>query len=385
MTAFAQLADDVRALSNYVPDNTFIPGFFMDVPGDDTTPDQLAAITDPAVDLGTLPPEVFQTFPFQVTMSLLNPWGGWTLDDPPEWWGGELIPDARLRITIDDPDEVFVDGDVTATAADLQQVPFSVDDDGDLVGWWGPATGFPVPPGYNASTTFDVEIADGAPLDDYGLTLELVTASDPDTVLAAESGVLHVNENVATVLWGDPLPKLTAQASVMQIPLQVYAPAPAEPPAEERGPAEPPAEGADEPPAVLDLTITGPGDDSATVEDESLAAGDVTIYGSNGSDMVPLPLTLAGEDLVGAWNIDLVPGYNPVTWYVTVAAGAPVGNYAFGVSLRDGNVLAPLVVAVAAPPTHGEQPGEFAISITPVGRRARAPRSSWPPRATPAA
>ena len=37
ITAFAQLADDVRALCNFIPDNTFIPGFFMDVPGVDTT------------------------------------------------------------------------------------------------------------------------------------------------------------------------------------------------------------------------------------------------------------------------------------------------------------------------------------------------------------
>ena len=37
ITAFAQLADDVRALCNFVPDNTFLPGFYMDVPGVDTT------------------------------------------------------------------------------------------------------------------------------------------------------------------------------------------------------------------------------------------------------------------------------------------------------------------------------------------------------------
>ena len=36
ITAFAQLADDVRALCNFVPDNTFLPGFYMDVPGVDT-------------------------------------------------------------------------------------------------------------------------------------------------------------------------------------------------------------------------------------------------------------------------------------------------------------------------------------------------------------
>ena len=38
-----------------------------------------------------------------------------------------------------------------------------MDANGDLVGRWGPDTGFPVSPGYNVSTTFNVTIADGAP------------------------------------------------------------------------------------------------------------------------------------------------------------------------------------------------------------------------------
>ena len=89
ITAFAQLADDVRALCNFIPDNTFIPGFFMDVPGVDTTTDQLKAIHDPAVDLGTLPENVFQTSPFEMTASLLNPFGG-DLDRH-----GAAAPDGR--------------------------------------------------------------------------------------------------------------------------------------------------------------------------------------------------------------------------------------------------------------------------------------------------
>ena len=76
MVAFAQLADDVRALANYVPGQHVHPRLLHGLPGEDTTSDQLAAITDPAVDLGTLPENVFQTLPFQVTLSLLNPWGG---------------------------------------------------------------------------------------------------------------------------------------------------------------------------------------------------------------------------------------------------------------------------------------------------------------------
>ncbi|MGN6577014.1 MAG: hypothetical protein ACTHKG_15155, partial [Nocardioides sp.] len=143
ITAFAQLADDVRAMCNYVPDNTFIPGFYMDVPGVDTTADQLKAIHDPAVDIGTLPEDVFKTQPFQVTASLLNP------------WGGELIPNALPRVTVDAP-EAVVDGDVTATAAvtDGESITFNANAEGNLVGWWGPQAEFPVEPGYNVSTTF---------------------------------------------------------------------------------------------------------------------------------------------------------------------------------------------------------------------------------------
>ena len=160
ITAFAQLADDVRALCNFIPDNTYLPGFYMDVPGVDTTDEQNDAITLPAVDLGTLPASVFQTYPFQVTASLLNP------------WGGTLIEGAQLRLTIDAP--------TALSAADVKQVgwtspiPFTADANGDLVGIWGPAEGFPVDPGYNVSTTFDVVIADGAPVEDYSVMLELI-------------------------------------------------------------------------------------------------------------------------------------------------------------------------------------------------------------------
>ena len=102
---FAQLADDVRAMANFIPDNTFLPGFYMDVPGVDTTDAQMKAIHDPAVDLGTLPANVFQTDPFQVTASLLNPWGGDQIDDP------------QMRLTIDAP-SALAEGDVTVTSTE---------------------------------------------------------------------------------------------------------------------------------------------------------------------------------------------------------------------------------------------------------------------------
>ena len=47
----------------------------------------------------------------------------------------------------------------------------------------------------------------------------------PPTVLAEETGTITVNDNVATVLWGDSVPKLATQGVYMTIPLQVYSPA----------------------------------------------------------------------------------------------------------------------------------------------------------------
>ena len=202
----------------------------------------------------------------------------------------------------------------------------------------GTPAGFPVEPGYNVSTTFDVTVADGAPIGDYTITLELIDVDDPATVLASETGTITVNDNTATVLWGDSVPKLATQGVTMTIPLQVYSPVEAD--------------------GALDLAVTGPGDDPLTPDVvEELATGNVKIYASDGTDMVAMPLTLDEGALVGTWDAALVAGYNPVTWYTTVAVGAPVGNYAFDVSLRDGITLAtPLVVSVSAPDAHGEKP-----------------------------
>jgi hypothetical protein len=185
---------------------------------------------------------------------------------------------------------------------------------------------------------FDVTVADLAPVGDYAITLELIDVDDPDTVLADETGTIAVNANVATVLWGDPLPKLATQGVVMTLPLQVYAPAVGI--------------------GVLTLTVTGPGDDLTTEQVvEVTKAGDVVIYGSTATEMLSMPMPLIGDDLVGTWNAALVAGYAPVTWYVTVAEGALVGNYTFGVTLEGGNTLAlPITVSVSAPESHGEKP-----------------------------
>ncbi|HEX5826088.1 MAG TPA: hypothetical protein VFY23_01090 [Candidatus Limnocylindrales bacterium] len=330
VVAFAQLADDVRALCNFIPDNTFIPGFAMDVPGVDTTSEQQAAITNPAVSLGTLPENVFQAFAFQMTASLLNP------------FGGSAINDARLRVTVDAP-EALEAGDVTAMAeVDGQPVPvpFAVDGE-NLVGWWGPPTGFPVAPGYNVSTTFEATVVDGAPIGGYSLTLELVTAADTGTVLAHDTGTITVNDNVPTVLWGDPIPKYTTQGTWATFPLRVYSPL--------AGTGD------------LTLSVTGP---------TPLAAGNVTVYGVTPSSMEAMPLTLVEGALRGAWTTSLSAGYTDVTWYANVAVGAPVGDYTFGVGLEGGNTMEPAVITVFAPEVHGGVPPDTilpVVTITAVG------------------
>ena len=333
VTAFAQLADDVRALCNFIPDNTYIPGFYMDPPGVDTTAAQEAAITNPAVDLGTLPANVFETYPFQITASLLNPWAGSTIDN------------ARLRITVHAP-EALTEGDVSATSGDTP-VPFTVESNGDLTGWWGPDPGFPVNPGYNVSTTFNVTVADGAPTGRYDVTLDLVSVDNLTQVLASDTGNINALPNQTTVLWGDGVPQLAVQAAWFTIPLQVYSPSS-------------PSGGT----AQLALTVTGPpADETAAVQ-----AGDLSIYASNGSDMVAMPLTLNAQgQLVGTWDVTLGAdaGYTPVTWYATVAEGAPVGDYSFAVNLTGGNTLEPIFVGVSAPETNGQQPaGAGEDSIT---------------------
>ena len=73
---------------------------------------------------------------------------------------------------------------------------------------------------------------------------EVVVPAADRIELATDTGMITVNENVATVLWGEPLPKLATQGAVSTLPLRVYAPATGT--------------------GVLTLTVTGPGDDPTT-------------------------------------------------------------------------------------------------------------------------
>ncbi len=324
VTAFAQMADDARAVINYLHEHDqTTPGFYMDPVLVDTTAQQVKNTTDPAVHL-VAPEQAFQTLPFPVTASLLNP------------WGGTLVEKGRLRITIDAPQALTAD-DVTVTAPS-GSVSLTPDGAGNLVGWWGPAEGFDVPPGYNVDTGFTVTANGAAPQGPYDLKLQLVDVAAPASTLAEDTSTVNVNASSTTVLWKNEIPSLGVQGTYVDVPVRVYAPSDQN--------------------AVLTFSLTGPGDDPGTDLLEEVKAGDAKVYGSNGSDMVAMPLTLSAQDkLTGTWPIALKAGYTDVTWHLMLAEGATVGQYGIDAGLQSGVDLAePQYVSFAAPETHGQQP-----------------------------
>lgn len=325
VTAFAQMADDARAAIVYLHENEVVlPGFYMDPVLVDTYDEQMDSITLPAVQL-TAPETAFQTLPFVATGSLFNP------------WGGELVDEARVQVTIDAP-TALVDGDVTISSGGVD-LPLTVEGE-NLVGWWGADTGFPMAPGYRVSTDFEVMVAGSAPSADFTVSLELVDIDDPATTLAADTSVIAVHPSALSVLWGGDLPVLGTQGTYYTVPVRAYAP--------------------NEQEGTLTFTLTGPGDDPTTDLLESLDAGEAKVYASNGLDMVPMDLSLTADDqLSGTWPASLNAGYNDLVWYLMVNEGAPVGKYGLDVGIQDGTDLAETAyVSFAAPEEHGVKPDD---------------------------
>jgi hypothetical protein len=145
VAGFAQLAADVRSAVFYLHEHEVVAGFYMDPVGQNTCAQQLAALTAPAIDFGPLPEEVVQTETFAMDASLYNPLDGYALSE------------ARIKVTVDAVDAAFTDPSVvTATTVDEGSITFEVDGNGDLVGWWGPPEGFPVPVRYFDTSMFQV-------------------------------------------------------------------------------------------------------------------------------------------------------------------------------------------------------------------------------------
>jgi hypothetical protein len=104
--------------------------------------------------------------------------------------GQDEIVGAQLRITVDAP-EPFLLAIQVAAWSDATAMSFELDGDGDLVGHWPLETPLPVP--FDDLTTWFLNVAEGAPVGIYSVTIELVAGSvlGADTfdyiVAAAES------------------------------------------------------------------------------------------------------------------------------------------------------------------------------------------------------
>ncbi|MEN3011172.1 MAG: hypothetical protein ABDI20_09510, partial [Candidatus Bipolaricaulaceae bacterium] len=76
---------------------------------------------------------------------------------------------------------------------------------GEFVGYWGPPDGFQMPPNYNVTTTFTVEMADTAPLGVYTLKVELLNlAPQPPSVLAWAQKTMELSSDTIVVGKGNP-------------------------------------------------------------------------------------------------------------------------------------------------------------------------------------
>ncbi len=325
LAGFTQMADDVRAVISFLHENEVIPGFYMDPVGVDTTDAQLERQSSPATDLVLPAGSVFEAVAFDVTASLFNP------------QAGSIIDNARMRITVTPTDEAnpLTTGDLVVAAEDTQIVPFSAED-GSLIGWWGPESGFAVSKLYDVETAFEAAFAEGT-AGEYKAVLELVDLSllttEPDkAVLATDTELLTVLDNVSTLQWAGDVPTISTQGAQILLPLSVYAPAPTE----------------SATPAQLQLTVSM--DDPTTTDPDALAANNVRVYGELGDAMVPMEFTAVDGVLTGTWSMPLIAGNNPVTWYFSVVEGAPVGQYTLDVSLIDGVDAAGTVqIGISAP------------------------------------
>ena len=343
--AFQQMADDTRAVILFLHDNEVnLPGFYMDPVGIDTRAAQLKAVTDPAVDLGALPAEVFQSEAFGVTASVWNPHAV-AAGEEGDVLGGTDIAAARFRITVDAPEALTTEMLSARSLGDpAWDVPFAVDENGDLVGYWGPEAGFPLPTGTYTATDFTVTINETVtptPTGDYVITLELFDVSAPATTLATDVDTIQVNANEARLLWGGEIDALATQGNYLQMPLRVYSP--------------------DDGTETLSLTVTGP----EGVDVPALKVGDVQVYGAVydelglPSGMATMPFTLVESgDLAGTWETPVDAGeYFSVLWYIRFAEGGPVGTYALTPALEGGNALTSVLVMVSAPEEHGSGGG----------------------------
>lgn len=304
IAAFAQMADDVRSVINYLHENEVVAGFFLDPVFENSCDEQAAALVNPATTWGPVPDDLIQTVTTSTTASAYMP------------WDGTALASAALRITV-----AATDTGAALTAADqvelllgpaAEPVTFTVQD-GALVGQWAPAEGLALAPGDRFTADATLTVGASAPVGAYALTLELVDLATGEPV-ATDVALTQVHDDTPTVLWAD-IDGYAAQATFIPATARVVNPV-----------TQPALEGAD-----IRITVDALEDFTATTQ---VAAW---------SEAVPATFTLVEGNLVALWPLPtLEPGYDALlTWYLNVAAGAPLGDYLITLDLLadDGTVL----------------------------------------------
>ena len=128
----------------------------------------------------TVPDNVYRPAEFVASSTTIN--------------SGTAYTNVRFNITVDGPVDFTGDRADTFTitkvngSSDTQGINETfVLEDGDWVGYWGPADGFTLSDGYNETSTFTTQMCNvtTAPLGNYDVTVELVNLTpDPDVILA---------------------------------------------------------------------------------------------------------------------------------------------------------------------------------------------------------
>lgn len=333
IAGFTQMADDVRAVINTLHENDVIPGFFMDPVFENTCAAQNAALTNPAVSWSGVPADAIQTATFPITASVFMP------------WAASAVSASQLQITIEplDGGQAFTDPNqvtMLATSGALAgtNVTFTVQG-GNLVGTFGPPAGTALAPGDRVDTSFDVEVAAGAPTGAHELTLELVDLDAGGATLAAATASTNVLGAAPLALWTS-VPRIATQGSFAAASARVFNP--------DLGgvPGQAPVVG-----GKLRVTLDAP--------EPFAGAGDASAW----SDAVAMPFSLDGSgDLVGEWSLSdplPVPFDETITWHLLLANTSPLGLYTLRVELVDSDGVLSTDLGetiVLVEPTHGQQP-----------------------------
>jgi len=161
---------------------------------------QVAALAAPSVEL-KMPAGVYRPEPFVVWSKAINP-----QED------GITYTQVRFNIIVafESP---FPEGTSRDAVFTVTHVNGSTDTqginetfqlvDGVFKGYWGPQDGFRMDSGYEATTTFTVQMAAGAPLGTYTLTVELVNLVN-NQVLASAQRTMVLSADTLTVGPGNP-------------------------------------------------------------------------------------------------------------------------------------------------------------------------------------